>query len=212
MNQTAYNGVTNFIKGLPLIGGFCKFWFIPIEEVASMPVINPLNQILKDEITLKTGKAWRGPVPVPDDQLGFTENAKTSNSGPSYEIKVGCVYGGDIPAARVNIDNMAYHQYMIVGKLRSTGFYVVIGNPETGADFTGSFDSGNANGNAALNTLTFATEQINKALVLPTFNSRQSGYVDFRSDTNVNADDYWELESSNDSWELESFNDYWQLQ
>ncbi len=194
MNQSSYNGVTNFIKGLPAIGGFCKFWFIPIEEVESMPVINPSNQVLKTEIVLKTGKAWRGPVPVPDAQLGFTEMAKTGNSGPYYEIKVGCSYAGDIPAARVNIDNMAYSQYMIVGKLRSTGFFALIGNKEKGADFTGNFDSGNASGNAAINTISFATEQINKALVLPSFNGNESGYVDFSGGTISNNNDYWELE------------------
>lgn len=194
MNQTSYNGVTNFIKGLPVIGGFCKFWFIPIEEVLSMPVINPANQVLQSEISLKAGKAWRGPVPVPDDQLGFTEISKSGNSGNYYEIKVGCVYGGDIPAARVNIDNMAYSQYMIVGKLRSTGFFVVIGNTEVGADFTGNFDAGTANGNAALNTISFSTEQINKALVLPSFNGSESGYVNFSGQTISNNNDYWELE------------------
>lgn len=197
MNQTAYNGVTNLIKGLPLIGGFCKFWFIPIEEVLSFPVINPANQVLAAEIELKDGKQWRGPVPVPDDQLGFSENAKTGNSGPYYELKVGCVYGGDIPATRANFDNMGYSQYLVVGKLRSTGFYVVIGNTEVGADFSANFDSGNANGSAALNTLSFYTEQINKALVLPSFNGDDSGYVDFSSNP-----DYWELEAG-DYWELE---------
>lgn len=176
------------------MGGFCKFWFIPIEEVDQMPVINPANQVLQSEISLKAGKAWRGPVPVPDDQLGFSEIAKTGNSGPYYEIKVGCVYGGDIPAARANIDNMAYSQFMIVGKLRSTGFFVVIGNTEVGMDFTGNFDGGTANGNAALNTISFSTEQINKALVLPAFNGSESGYVDFSGQTISNNNDYWELE------------------
>lgn len=198
MNQTSYNGVTNFIKGLPVIGGFCKFWFIPIEEVESIPVINPLNQTLKTDIVLKTGKTWRGPVPVPDAQLGFTELAKTGNSGPYYEIKVGCAYAGDIPGARVNIDNMGYHQYLVVGKLRTTGFFVLVGNKEKGADFSGNFDSGNTNNNGAINTIAFSTEQINKALVLETFQGAQSGYVDFPSGINP----YWELESGN-YWELE---------
>ncbi len=194
MNQTSYNGVTNFIKGLPVIGGFCKFWFIPIEEIESMPVINPANQVLKTEIVLKSGKAWRGPVPVPDAQLGFTEIGKTGNSGPYYEIKVGCAYPGDIPAARVNIENMAYSQYVIVGKLRTTGFFTVIGNNKVGADFTGNFDSGNTNSNGALNTISFAIEQVNKAMVLPSFNGSESGYVDFSGQTISNNNDYWELE------------------
>lgn len=194
MNQTSYNGVTNLIKGLPVIGGVCKFWFIPIEEIDQMPVINPTNQVLKTEIVLKAGKSWRGPVPVPDDQLGFTEVLKNSNSGNYYEIKVAAVYPGDIPAMRVNADNMAYNQYVVVGKLRSTGFFVVIGNKEAGMDFTPDFDSGNANGNAALNNISFTTEQINKALVLPSFNGSESGYVDFSGATITNNNDYWELE------------------
>lgn len=194
MNQTAYNGVTNFIKGLPLIGGFCKFWFIPVEEVESMPVVNPANQILKTEIVLKAGKVWRGPVPVPDRQLGFTEVKKDSKSGPYYEIKVNCVYPGDVPASRTNMDNMAYEKFMIVGKLRSSGAYLLIGNLEAGADFSADFDSGSANGNAALNKIEFATEQINKALVLSSFDGSESGYVTLSGKTVTSENNYWELE------------------
>ena len=194
MNQTAYNGVSNFIKGLPVIGGFCKFWFIPIEEVDTMPVIDPTNQVLKTDIILKEGKVWRGPVPVPDRQLGFTETRKTGKSGPSYEIKVGCSYPGDIPSSRANLDNMGYHQFMIVGKLRTTGFFVVVGNPLSGASFLSDFDSGSANGNAAGHKLEFSTEQINKALVLPSFEGDESGYVNFSGETIQNSGNYWELE------------------
>lgn len=193
MNQTSYNGVTNLIKGLPVIGGFCHFWYIPIEEVDSMPVIDPTNQVLKTDITLKAGKAWRGPVPVPDRQLGLTESKKNAAAGPYYDIKVSCVYPGDLPAARTNFDNMAYHQYMIVGKLRSTGFYVVIGNPDAGAEFSADFDSGSANGNAALTKIEFATEQIHKGLVLPEFNGDQSGFINFPY-WQIDAYNYWELE------------------
>ena len=194
MNQTAYNGVTNFIKGLPVIGGFCKFWFIPVEEVEDMPVINPASQVLKSEVVLKTGKLWRGPVPVPDRQLGFTEIKKDSKSGPYYEIKVSCTYPGDVPATRTNIDNMAYEKFMIVGKLRASGAYLLIGNTEAGMDFSADFDSGSANGNAALNKFEFFTEQINKALVLPSFNGEESGYVNLSGQTVTNNNNFWELE------------------
>ena len=193
MNQTAYTGINNLIKGLPMIGGFCKFWYIPLEEVDAIPPIDPANQVLDGTIVLKEGKAWRGPVPVPDKQLGFTENARISKSGVSYEIKVSCQYPGDIPGARVNFDNMAYSKYIIVGKLRATGFYVLIGSLEAGADFSADFDSGSAAGNPALNKIAWTHEQINKALVIATFEGDQSGYINFPYWL-TEIGQYWELE------------------
>lgn len=195
MNQTSYLGVNNFIKGLPLTGGFCKFWFIPIEEVVSLPPINPLTQALLTEIPLKAGGVWRGPVPVPDKQLGFTEDMKAGPAGISYDQKVSAVYPGEIPGARTNFENMAYHKYMVVGKLRATPFFVLIGRPDAGADFNpGGFDSGSAAGGPVLNKISFTNTQINKALVLSLFSGTESGYVDFTGATIAPANDFWELE------------------
>lgn len=183
-----------------MIGGLCKFWFIPMEEVESMPIIDPTSQLLKTDIILKAGKAWRGPVPVPDKQLGFTENGRIGKSGISYEMKVACQYPGDIPGARVNFENMGYSQYIIVGKLRASGFYVVIGSLEAGADFVPDFDSGSAAGNPALNKIAWTHEQIHKAMVMMRF-SGENIYDPFP---------YWELEDGGYwftedgiEWELE---------
>lgn len=177
-----------------MMGGFCRFWFVPIEEVESIPAINPLTQAYISEPVLKAGKLWRGPVPVPERQLGFTEVMRNGKSGPYFEIRVSSIYAGDIPASRSNFDNMAYHQYLVVGKMRSSGAYVLIGHQEAGADFTGDFDSGTANGNAALHKIEFSLDQINKALVLPSFDGTESGFVDFSGQTVSIDNDYWILE------------------
>lgn len=175
MNQTAYRGISNLTKKHNYTGGFCRFWFIPKEEIESFALVNPLNQYLGADITLKEGKAWRGPVQVPDKQLAFTESMEVSKAGPFYKLKVAAFYPGDTPATRINLDNMAYHQFVIVGKLRSGGFYVVIGNIETAANFDQEYESGSGNGNAAMNKISFTHEQIFKALVLPAFGGDISG-------------------------------------
>lgn len=181
MNQTAYRGVSNLIRKLNYTGGFCKFWFIPKEEIATFPIVDPATQYLLTDITLLDGKNWRGPVQVPDRQLAFTETMEVSKAGPFYKQKVVANYPGDVPASRINLDNMAYHEFVIVGKLRSGGFYVVIGNQETAANFDQEYDSGSSNGNASMNKIAFTHEQIYKALVLPSFNG------DVSSDTSTGA-------------------------
>lgn len=170
-------GVSNLMAGLPYMGGACKIWFIPREEVISMPPINPANQYLLNEITLVQDKVWRGPVPVPDGQLGIIETQENSRAGSSFKFKVSASYPGDVPQSRVNLDNMIYHEYLLVAKMRSGGFYMLIGDTQRGMDFEQDYDSGTGNGKNAGHKIAFTHEQIYKALVLPSFNGDESGFI-----------------------------------
>lgn len=194
MNSTAYKGINNLVKGLTISGGLCQFWFIPIEEVAYIPAIDSVTQTLTAEPVLKSGMFWRGPVPVPERQLGIKETVKTGKSGPSYQIKIGCIYAGDIPATRTNLDNMAYPKYLVVGKMRGSGAYVLMGSLEAGCDFIADFDSGTAIGNAAITKLEFSIEQMTRALVMHSFDGTESGYIDFTGETITPQNDFWILE------------------
>lgn len=177
MRQTAYKGISNFFKGVPYLGGVCKFWFIPIDEVDSIPVINPATQYLAAEPVLKAGCVWRGPVPVPDAQLGITETQEYFNGAPFWKTKLQGEPPGDVPQQRVNAGNLAYGQYLCVAKIRAGGFYLLLGTLESPMDFDQEFSTGNGNGPAnAKRKIGFSTECIDQALVIPHFNGEDSGY------------------------------------
>lgn len=194
MNQTSYKGTNNLVKRAPLTGGICKFWYIPIEEVQSFPEVDPQNQFLKTDVVLKSGKFWRGPVPVPDKQLGLKETKKAGKSGPYHEIKVSAMYPGELAAGRVNLENMCWQQFLIVAQLRASQAYVLIGNEDAGMEFGFDYDSGSAAGNAVITKLEWSIEQPYRAQVLTTFNGAQSGYINFDGETTVVDNNWWELE------------------
>ena len=151
-------------------GGFCQFFYIPVEDVEVFPRINGATQILIDEPLLKTGKSWKGPIKVPRDKLGFLETMKTSKAGPWYEIKATGLHTGDSVDSRINLENMPYHRYLVVGKVRFGGFYIILNDSlESWCRFLADFNSGNGPGQAAGTQFSFVTEQITKALILPSF-------------------------------------------
>lgn len=165
MFQTGYLGYTTFSKGLPYNGGFCKWWYIAKEAITSFPAINPVTQYLAAEPAVS--EPWRGPVRVPQDQLGFAETLKRNSIGLYYQEKVSGYYPGVDPASWINLENMAYHEFVIVGKLRAGGMHLVIGNDQYGLILDAAFESaGNA---SAGTTFSFSGDLLNKALVLPSF-------------------------------------------
>jgi len=177
MLQTAYTGIKNLYKGVPYLGGICKFWYIPIDEVDHIPAINPETQYLFAEPELKADKVWRGPVPVPDAQLGFTETQDSFAGMPFYKQKVAAQSPGDVPQQRVNLENMAYGQYLVVAKLRAGGFYILLGSMDSPMDFDSEFTTGPGANENAKNKLAFTGESNFKALVIPEFQGDESGYV-----------------------------------
>lgn len=177
MFQTASTGITNLYRKLPYLGGLCKFWFIPIDEVDSIPGIDPYNQFLLDEPVLKEDKLWRGPVPVPDAQLGFTETQKNDAAGVYYEVKIQAQPPGDIPQQRINLDNMAYGQYLVVGKQRAGGMYLLFGSMDSPLDFDNQYTNGPGAAQNASTKIAFTGESIPRALVLPQFLGDASGYI-----------------------------------
>lgn len=164
---------------MPYDGGLCKFWFIPREEILHIPNISPVDQYLITEITLLPGKVWRGPVPVPENEKGLTVTQEISKAGHFYKIKLLCNLPGDLPESDVNLENMPYHEYVIVGKQRAGGFYKVIGNKDEGAFFDQEFNTGGGAPTAANagSKLAFTQEQFYRPLILREFSGDQSNYI-----------------------------------
>jgi hypothetical protein len=178
MQQTAYTGINNLYSKLPYIGGLCKFWFIPIQDVESIPLINPVNSYLLAEPVLKATKTWFGPVPIPDRQLGYTETQENTAAGPSYKLKIAGNHYGDAPQSRVNIENITYGKYLVVGKQRAGGFYLLFGTTDSPLNFDNEFTAGqNGANDTAFTKIAFTGSSINKALVIPSFLGDASGLI-----------------------------------
>lgn len=141
MFQTGYKPLITLSRNLDYIGGFCKWWYTPVENILAFPAIAPSTQDYGAQPTLKEGAVWYGPVRVPDSQLGFDENEKQAGAGRYYEIEVNGFHPGDERGSRSNLQNMGNHKYVIVAKQRSGGFYLLIGNQHSPLDFVHSFGS-----------------------------------------------------------------------
>ncbi len=171
MFQTAYRGIAPLHRNASFNGGICKFYYIPIEDVAGFPRISAETQYLVDEPLLKEGKAWFGPIRLPKDRLGFTETLKRDAAGIYYEIRVNSFHLGDSKDSRVNLQNMPYHRYLVAAKVRAGGFWILIGTLDSYCKFNADFTTGNGPGEDSSSQFAFTTEQKPKALILPSFSA-----------------------------------------
>lgn len=168
MFQSSFTGLKALHRNSTYWGGFCKFWYIPVESIGTFPRVNALNQWLVDEPTLINGSTWYGPIIVPKDRLGFTETPKRSKPGIIYDYKVEGLHIGDSPESRVNLENMAHHKYLVVGKVRAGGFYMLIGTVDSPCKFDAEYKSG-VSGETAGSSFIFSTSHISKAYIMPAF-------------------------------------------
>lgn len=151
------------------MGGFCKFWYIPVEDIAVFPRVSASSQKLVDEPLLVNGAGWFGPIEVPRDKLGFSELMQSSKAGPSYTTKLEGLHVGDSAESRVNLENMPYHRYVVVGKVRAGGFCIIIGTPRSWCNFLPEYKSGNSTTETAGTSFSFITNHISKPYILPAF-------------------------------------------
>jgi hypothetical protein len=93
-----------------------------------------------------------------------------TKAGPYYKYKLEGVHIGDSVESRVNIENMVYHRYLVVGKVRAGGFYMLIGSVDSPCDsFDPDFSTGNGPADTSQTKFVFTTDHISKAYILPSF-------------------------------------------
>jgi hypothetical protein len=170
MYQTSYKSLEGIarIKG-SYIGGFCKWWYTPIENIASFPAVNPVTQLLNSEPVLQAGKTWYGPITVPESKTGWKEDPQRTKPGISYKQRVEGFNPGLSANNHINLENLIHHQVCIVGKVRSGGFYIILGNDQAGLDIDHNETSGIGSAGMPGTELVFTGEFKNKALILPSF-------------------------------------------
>lgn len=169
--QTGYVGLNTLYYGLRYDGGFVEWYYIPKEKIAFWPSLKN-NQELNGEPVLVLGASWHGPIKVPQSTVGFSETLDRNAAGPFYKILVEGIQFGEGRENRVILENMPYHEFIIVGKLRAGGFWVMIGNEESGLQFDHKTDNGKGYFNTSKNEIAFVGESIHKALILPSFESQ----------------------------------------
>jgi hypothetical protein len=168
MHQTGYLPLRALGKLSPnFVGGFCKLWYTPIENISQFPAIDPTNQLLRAEPVLKASKTWYGPLTIPDDKRGWKQKLQRGRPGIWYSQQVTGMVPGNNSANHINLQNLAYHQLCVVGKLRAGGFHIILGNAETGMDVTSETASGGESFDSPGTSLTL--DWAGDALILPSF-------------------------------------------
>lgn len=153
----------------PFIGGFCSWWYTLRENVLQWPEVNPVTQKLSDEPILKAGKAWYGPVNVPDTSVGYTETQEVDRSGLYYKQRVTGIIPGNDAASHINLQNLTYHQFIIIGKVRAGGFFLMVGGRYAGMRLDHETTTGDGQPGAPGTKLAFTTQSAFKAKVLSQF-------------------------------------------
>ena len=159
---------------VPYVGGFSKWYYTFIENIDVFPSIDASTQYLTDEPTLISGKTWYGPVTVPKGMAGFTEATTRTKAGLYWKTKFQATVPGSNSDVDVNIDNLVHHQLCIVGKLRSGGYWKIIGTKKKGLTVDDETDTGMGSRAVVLNKLSFTFESIIKNPVLPSFSGDNS--------------------------------------
>lgn len=169
MFQTGYVPGQSFIRNLLFDGSFCRWWFVEKENVLSIPAIDPATQFLTAEPLLVDGALWHGPVKVPDHELGFDESMDESAAGIIYKQKINGFYPGDRGDSRVNLDNLTWHEFVIIAKARAGEFYLVFGNDDMGFEFDPEYSSGEGVGDTPGAKIQFTGKSILPATPLLSF-------------------------------------------
>jgi len=189
--QTGYLGIQTLQYNLPYDGGFCEWYYANIQDVNNWQSINPDTQELIAAPTLFNGINWNGPIKTPNNSLSYKESLKNSNAGIFYEQILDANQIGSNRTNRVYLENLAHYQFVIVGKVRAGGYYVVIGNKNAGMKLVTVEDIGAGQFKTNKTDLIFTLKSQHKALVIPSFQGNNSDAVNGSTYTNItNGNDY----------------------
>lgn len=144
--------------------GLCLIQFCKWEDVISWPAIHPITGICSTPIILQPGANWHI-IFAPDNDRAFTEQQQNSAPGSYYRIQVTGYLPGNDQETLQKIAPMPYHQYAMIVKDRH-GLLRLIGDRDSGAEFSNSYTSGNQSG-IRKRSLTFLWESVNPCPVYP---------------------------------------------
>jgi hypothetical protein len=170
VNNTAYLPLSTIgLTGSTYEGGICKWWYTPIENLDGFPMVDPTSQQLKHSPTLKINTNWYGPVNIPTYEVGYEEPDAISASGIYYKQKLVGLIPGANSTANINLRNLSQKQLCVVAKLRSGGFYIIMGTNEFGMILSTQFSTTIGVKDTPSTKFFLTLDSLNKAMVLPAF-------------------------------------------
>jgi hypothetical protein len=87
-----------------------------------------------------------------------------------YKQKVRMAFiPGDNGNSRINLENLPYYEFVVVGKLRAGGLWLVLGTDKLGLQLDADFKSGDGAINTAGNQFAFSISSVSRAVILPSF-------------------------------------------
>lgn len=154
---------------MPYIGGICRFWYIPIQDIDVWPTISPATQMLTGEPTLKAGKTWYGPVNVANDELGLSEDQLKTTAGIYYKRTLQGLIQGTDSDSDINLANHAPYQFAVVAELRAGGYFKFFGSEEIGMELDHTSSTGIGSMDVPGSKFSLADECKFKGFILPAF-------------------------------------------
>ena len=104
------------------------------------PAVDPLTGIIDSSVTLKPG-TYLYTADAVDQLRGFEEDQKESIAGPYFDISVTATLRGSNAANILTLQKMIHHQWGLIVEDRNR-VTRLIGNPDSGADFSQNYNSG----------------------------------------------------------------------
>lgn len=126
----------------PKLGGFCSITYARWEDVATWPLPNPATGIIESAVVLKPGRNFYTLDATEADRL-YNEQMKTGPEGKYFEIPITGKLATADETILLILDVMKSHRWVVVPKERA-GFMRLIGNEDSGADFTWNYTSGDS--------------------------------------------------------------------
>lgn len=165
MYSTGYTGVSSFLKPSGYLGGFCKWYYTPVENILTWPSINPVTQKGNAKPVLKNGAFWYTVPRSGYRQSSLDETPKTAAPGHYYEWRFNVQLAGANP---VLLQNAQFRRFIILGIPRFLhNAWLLVGTPQSPLRFEASIDSGRHWTEDALTKSAFIGECRHRSIIIP---------------------------------------------
>jgi hypothetical protein len=127
--------ITNFINirksSKSNFGGICTFWFVPVEEVASIPY--HISGNIPSAIQLVEGASWRVGYST-QGSLSFETTTTRDNRGISHKVNLSGIAPKIDPVQTKNFRFMTTKRFLVIFKDRN-GSFRLLGTKTNGVRF-----------------------------------------------------------------------------
>jgi hypothetical protein len=148
-------------------GKICHLQAVPEEDIETFPDVDPVTQVITDDIVLKNGKAWII-VKLLSAGKAFSEESEETSAGPIVNQSVSGLLFGVSEYNHLQVNNWRYRRWVLLLREVGSGITYVIGSPanETNRKAKGAlFSFGYDNSNTTLTKIQFAKQSATRAFI-----------------------------------------------